>query len=276
MNSKNGMNKRKHIWQKAFSLSFAFHLLVILTVGAMAASFHQEIQRPQEQLITVNLADTPEEIAKAQENASPFSKLKNMLESSSPQNDSPTKDSSTGNNNSSTESNSANSTANSNSETAAPGEISSPDGILPPSQGGGGNSDSSNSESTGGGGSESGGSSSGGGGSESSGGGSSTGNGSGSGGTDTESAQNVANRFSAAVNGNKQYPRAAVRLNQQGTVGLNVVLDANGNLVSASVISSVNGNLDKAAINAVYASCPFPHRHGSSVDMNINVNFYLQ
>ncbi len=275
MNSKNGTNKRKHIWQKAFSVSFAFHLLVILTVGAMAASFHQEIQRPQEQLITVNLADTPEEIAKAQENASPFSKLKNMLESPAKNSESPTKDNSPKDkdSNSPTKSDSSNSTPDSNSETAAPGEISSPDGILPPSQGGGGSS--TESESTGGGGSESGGESAGGGGSES-GGGSSTGNGSGSGGVDTESAQNVANRFSAAVNGNKQYPRAAVRLNQQGTVGLNVVLDADGNLVAASVTSSVNGNLDKAAINAVYATCPFPHRHGSSVNMNINVNFYLQ
>lgn len=62
--------KRKHIWQKAFSLSFAFHLVMIITVGSMAAGFHQEIQRPQEQFITVNLADTPEETETAQENMS--------------------------------------------------------------------------------------------------------------------------------------------------------------------------------------------------------------
>mgnify|MGYP000594351146 CR=1 FL=1 len=36
----------------------------------MVAGFHQEIQRPKEELITVNLADTPEQIAKAQEKSS--------------------------------------------------------------------------------------------------------------------------------------------------------------------------------------------------------------
>ena len=36
----------------------------------MVAGFHQEIQRPKEELITVNLADTPEQIAKVQEKTS--------------------------------------------------------------------------------------------------------------------------------------------------------------------------------------------------------------
>ena len=43
--------------KKAFSLSFAFHLVVIVTVGSIVAGFHQEIQRSQEQLITVNSND---------------------------------------------------------------------------------------------------------------------------------------------------------------------------------------------------------------------------
>ena len=58
---------KKHIWKKSFSISFVFHFVVVIIIGAMVAGFHQEIQRPKEELITVNLADTPEQIAKAQE-----------------------------------------------------------------------------------------------------------------------------------------------------------------------------------------------------------------
>ena len=58
---------KKHIWKKSFSISFVFHFIVVITIGAMVAGFHQEIQRPKEELITVNLADTPEQIAKVQE-----------------------------------------------------------------------------------------------------------------------------------------------------------------------------------------------------------------
>ena len=61
---------KKHIWKKSFSISFVFHFIVVITIGAMVAGFHQEIQRPKEELITVNLADTPEQIAKAQEKSS--------------------------------------------------------------------------------------------------------------------------------------------------------------------------------------------------------------
>ena len=59
---------KKHIWKKSFSISFVFHFIVVITIGVMVAGFHQEIQRPE--LITVNLADTPEQIAKAQEKSS--------------------------------------------------------------------------------------------------------------------------------------------------------------------------------------------------------------
>lgn len=61
---------KKHIWKKSFSISFVFHFIVVITIGAMVAGFHQEIQRPKEELITVNLADTPEQRAKAQEKSS--------------------------------------------------------------------------------------------------------------------------------------------------------------------------------------------------------------
>ena len=73
----------------------------------------------------------------------------------------------------------------------------------------------------------------------------------------------------------KSYPYASVRLNQQGTVIINVTIDASGNLISAGVVSSVNGNLDKAALNAVYSACPFSHGLGESISMNVPVNFYL-
>ena len=266
------MKRKKYIWQKAFSLSFAFHLIVILTVGAMAASFHEEIQRPQEQLITVNLADTPEEIAKAQEEQlSPFSKFKNLLEEpASTSKPKASEESNAENKSQSTENTSQSvSNLNDNSQTSTAGEISSPDGILPASSIGGGSTEST-SDSTGGG------SEIGSGGGEATGASQSGGGSEGSGGNaQTESAGSVASRFSRAVDSNKSYPYAAKRLNQQGTVGVYVALDSDGNLISAYVTSSVNSNLDNAAMNAVRNSCPFPHDHGSTVEMNINVNFYL-
>ena len=91
----------------------------------------------------------------------------------------------------------------------------------------------------------------------------------------TEDRYSVASRFAQAVENHKSYPYASVRLNQQGTVIINVTIDASGNLISAGVVSSVNGNLDKAALNAVYSACPFGHSLGESISMNVPVNFYL-
>ena len=91
----------------------------------------------------------------------------------------------------------------------------------------------------------------------------------------TEDRYSVASRFAQAVENHKSYPYAAVRLNQQGTVIINVTIDASGNLISAGVVSSVNGNLDNAALNAVYSACPFSHGLGESISMNVPVNFYL-
>ena len=42
---------KKHIWKKSFSISFVFHFIVVITIGAVVAGFHQEIQRPKEELI---------------------------------------------------------------------------------------------------------------------------------------------------------------------------------------------------------------------------------
>lgn len=267
--------KRKHIWKKAFSLSFAFHIVVIVTVGSMVAGFHQEIQRPEEQLITVNLADTPEEIAKAQESASPLSSLKEMLQpQSGSENNTVKENTAKPQKDISPESADDKAPSNQNSEPInSSGQLSSPDGILPNSggsgtgdvlseNGGDGEADENAGEGTGG--------------SEGYSEGGSTDGGEGTGsGSATEDRYSVASRFAQAVESNKSYPYAAVRLGQQGVVTVNVTLDADGNLVSASVVSSAGGNLDKAALNAVYASCPFPHGLNDSINMDVPVHFYL-
>lgn len=261
---------KKHIWKKSFSISFVFHFIVVITIGAMVAGFHQEIQRPKEELITVNLADTPEQIAKAQEKSS-FNSFSRDIENIFKHN------SDNDNQNIATENNVEN-------KQIEKDEISAEDGILPASNnmtntvseddtqaisGGIGQGDGENFS-----------------GSEN------KNSGSGSGGTAegitggdnekangranvTEDRYSVASRFAQAVENHKSYPYAAVRLNQQGTVIINVTIDASGNLISVGVVSSVNGNLDKAALNAVYSACPFSHGLGESISMNVPVNFYL-
>ena len=268
---------KKHIWKKSFSISFVFHFIVVITIGAMVAGFHQEIQRPKEELITVNLADTPEQIAKAQEKSSfnSFSKdIENIFKHNS-DND---------NQNTRNENKDIKQINNVENKQIEKDEISAEDGILPASNnmtntiseddtqaisggiGQGDGEDFSGSENEN--------------------------SGSGSGGTAegmagddngkaggranvTEDRYSVASRFAQAVENHKSYPYAAVRLNQQGTVIINVTIDASGNLISAGVVSSVNGNLDKAALNAVYNACPFSHGLGESISMNVPVNFYL-
>lgn len=263
---------KKHIWKKSFSISFVFHFVVVIIIGAMVAGFHQEIQRPKEELITVNLADTPEQIAKAQEKSSfnSFSKdIENIFKHNS-DND---------NQNIATKKNEVN-----ENKQIEKDEISAEDGILPASN----NMTNTISEDdtqaiSGGIGQEDG---------EDFSGSENKNSGSGSGGTAegmaggdnerasgganvTEDRYSVASRFAQAVENHKSYPYAAVRLNQQGTVIINVTIDASGNLISAGVVSSVNGNLDKAALNAVYNACPFSHGLGESISMNVPVNFYL-
>ena len=243
----------------------------------MVAGFHQEIQRPKEELITVNLADTPEQIAKAQEKSSfnSFSKdIENIFKHNS-DND---------NQNTRNENKDIKQINNVENKQIEKDEISAENGILPASnnitntiseddtqaisdgigQGDGENFSGSENENSG------------------------SGSGStikGMAGGDNERASgranvtedrySVASRFAQAVENHKSYPYAAVRLNQQGTVIINVTIDASGNLINAGVVSSVNGNLDKAALNAVYNACPFSHGLGESISMNVPVNFYL-
>ena len=240
---------KKHIWKKSFSISFVFHFIVVITIGAMVAGFHQEIQRPKEELITVNLADTPEQIAKAQEKSSfnSFSRdIENIFKHNS---DNDNQDGIL------PASNNMTNTISEDDTQAISGGIG---------QGDGENFSGSENKNSG----------------------------SGSGGTIegmaggdnekangranvTEDRYSVASRFAQAVENHKSYPYASVRLNQQGTVIINVTIDASGNLISAGVVSSVNGNLDKAALNAVYSACPFGHSLGESISMNVPVNFYL-
>ena len=270
---------KKHIWKKSFSISFVFHFIVVITIGAMVAGFHQEIQRPKEELITVNLADTPEQIAKAQEKLSfnSFSKdIENIFKHNS-DND----NQNIGNENNEVNENKDIKQINDvENKQIEKDEISAEDGILPASnnmtntiseddtqaisggigQGDGENFSGSENKNSG---SGSGGTAEGMAGGD---------NGKAGGGANvTEDRYSVASRFAQAVENHKSY----VRLNQQGTVIINVTIDAKGNLISAGVVSSVNGNLDKAALNAVYNACPFSHGLGESISMNVPVNFYL-
>ena len=267
---------KKHIWKKSFSISFVFHFIVVITIGAMVAGFHQEIQRPKEELITVNLADTPEQIAKAQEKSS-FNSFSRDIENIFKHNSDNDNQNIENKNNEVNENKDIKQINNVENKQIEKDEISAEDGILPASNnmtntvseddtqaisGGIGQGDGENFS-----------------GSEN------KNSGSGSGGTIegmtggganvTEDRYSVASRFAQAVENHKSYPYAAVRLNQQGTVIINVTIDASGNLISAGVVSSVNGNLDKAALNAVYNACPFSHGLGESISMNVPVNFYL-
>lgn len=271
---------KKHIWKKSFSISFVFHFVVVIIIGAMVAGFHQEIQRPKEELITVNLADTPEQIAKAQEKSSFSRDIENIFKHNS-DNDNQNIENK---NNEVNQNKNIKQINNVENKQIEKDEISAEDGILPASNNMTNTISEDNTQAISG--------SIGQGDGEDFSGSENKNSGSGSGGIAegmaggdndgangranvTEDRYSVASRFAQAVENHKSYPYAAVRLNQQGTVIINVTIDASGNLISAGVVSSVNGNLDKAALNAVYSACPFSHGLGESISMNIPVNFYL-
>lgn len=69
--------------------------------------------------------------------------------------------------------------------------------------------------------------------------------------------------FWSAVNANKSYPPMAIKRGLTGTVTVTVVLDSSGLLA-------------KAAVNAVYAACPYPNGTGSTVTVHVPVPFNLQ
>ena len=105
--------------------------------------------------------------------------------------------------------------------------------------------------------------------------GSGNGQGSGdSGAAGTGSAPFDSDGFWSAVNANQSYPPMAIKRGLTGTVTVTVVLDSSGNCVSASADSS--GLLAKAAVNAVYATCPYPNGTGSTVTVHVPVTFNLQ
>lgn len=95
-----------------------------------------------------------------------------------------------------------------------------------------------------------------------------------SGAAGTGSAPFDSDGFWSAVNANKSYPPMAIKRGLTGTVTVTVVLDSSGNCVSASADSS--GLLAKAAVNAVYAACPYPNETGGTVTVHVPVTFNLQ
>lgn len=95
-----------------------------------------------------------------------------------------------------------------------------------------------------------------------------------SGAAGTGSAPFDSDGFWSAVNANKSYPPMAIKRGLTGTVTVTVVLDSSGNCVSASADSS--GLLAKAAVNAVYAACPYPNGTGGTVTVHVPVTFNLQ
>lgn len=93
----------------------------------------------------------------------------------------------------------------------------------------------------------------------------------------TESSADIAARFAARVEANKEYPYSAIQRQQQGAVTTSVTLAADGSLLSADVVSSSGiGSLDQSALAAVRASCPFAHGAGHSITIEVTTHFDLQ
>ena len=287
--------KKAGIWKKAFSISFAFHLVAVIVLGAMLAGFHDNVQKPQEKLINVDLANAEEadrEEVNPQNTFSPINALKQAIQdnmdvspasqpvvdptitpedeakSEEKQDEPKTEESKAG-----ADSKPAQGENNSSTATSTDGVLQS-GGNSDKGNGGGGNG-SAEGNSRGNGEGNSRGSSTTGNNSSNSGGGGGNSEKSGGGEVSGESVGSLAARFAAAVNANKQYPYAAIRLGQTGVVEVSVTLDASGNCLGASVVSGAGGNLNKAAINAVYASTPFPHKVGRTVTLTVPVHFNL-
>lgn len=79
--------------------------------------------------------------------------------------------------------------------------------------------------------------------------------------------------FWSAVNANKSYPPMAVKRGLTGTVNVTVTLDGAGNCIGASADGP--SILSKAALNAVYAACPYPNATGQTITINVPVTFNL-
>lgn len=83
--------------------------------------------------------------------------------------------------------------------------------------------------------------------------------------------------FADAVEANKQYPYQAVKRGLEGSVTMSITLAGDGSLLGADVISSSGASLlDKAAVQAVQAACPYPNATGSTVHFTTTLHFTLQ
>lgn len=91
-----------------------------------------------------------------------------------------------------------------------------------------------------------------------------------------ENTADIAARFAARVEANKQYPYSAIRLGQTGSVTVWVDLSADGSLEGCGISASSGvSSLDKSALQAVRASCPFPHGAGRSIHIVETIYFNL-
>lgn len=83
--------------------------------------------------------------------------------------------------------------------------------------------------------------------------------------------------FWSVLNQNKEYPYMAVRRGIEGTVGLAISLDGDGNLMSVEVVSSSGSSLlDEAAVAGARKSCPYPNASGRPISIETTVVFKLQ
>lgn len=105
--------------------------------------------------------------------------------------------------------------------------------------------------------------------------GSSAGSGSGQGAA-TENISDIAARFAARVEANKKFPHMAMKRNQQGVVFVYATIATGGSLVECGISSSSGiDSLDRAALQAVERSCPFPHGAGHAVTFTVPIHFEL-
>ncbi|MBP2630484.1 MAG: hypothetical protein H6Q70_1112 [Firmicutes bacterium] len=84
----------------------------------------------------------------------------------------------------------------------------------------------------------------------------------------------VINAFVSLVERNKEYPYMAIKRGQTGTVTVFVKIDAEGNLSDVKIVESSGvKSLDNSAIKAVKDACPFSHRAGRSLEMEIPIRY---
>ena len=83
------------------------------------------------------------------------------------------------------------------------------------------------------------------------------------------------NGFASAVEANKEYPYQAIKRELTGSVTMQITLDGSGSLISCDVIASGGSLLDKAAVRAVRAACPYPNPTNSTVTFSTTLHFIL-